>query len=285
MCFDHLRSIIEQANVMQVFEFRDVPEPMIIMEYYPEGNMADASVVDEERRLSALGQVLDGLSHLHTKGLAHRDLKPENLLVKLRPFQVVITDFGLSKLLPDATLLKTFCGTLRYAAPEVFPGLSYGYGPKVDVWSLGIIALEWIYGLPALPAPPKPRRNRDSVKSSQWQDWVMAYIKLLDRRLMDEESGQLIDLLDHMIENDVRRRWSSKQCLALGFENGLFRRRKMDGLVVCIYHDEGIEDTPTPTAASPAIRASAPLATVGIDPGATVVLEKMWDHEGPSGPH
>ncbi|KAF2817572.1 kinase-like protein, partial [Mytilinidion resinicola] len=127
---------------MQVFEFREAPEPMIVMEYYPDGNMVDALVVDDERRISAAGQILDGLSHLHAKGLAHRDLKPENFLVKLRPFQVVITDFGLSKVVPDTTLLKTFCGTLKYAAPEVFPGLSDGHGPEVDVWSLGVIIFE-----------------------------------------------------------------------------------------------------------------------------------------------
>lgn len=62
--------IVKQANVMQVFEFREAPEPMIVMEYYPNGNMVDALILDDGRRISATGQILDGLSHLHAKGLA-----------------------------------------------------------------------------------------------------------------------------------------------------------------------------------------------------------------------
>jgi len=48
--------------------------------------------------LSSANQILDGLGHLHAKGVAHRDLKPENFLVEKFPFfKVVITDFGLSR--------------------------------------------------------------------------------------------------------------------------------------------------------------------------------------------
>ncbi len=219
---------------MQVFEFREAPEPMIIMEYYPDGSIVDALVVDDMRRISAMGQILDGLSHLHAKGLAHRDLKPENILVKLKPFQVVITDFGLSKVVPDATLLKTFCGTLKYAAPEVFPGLSDGHGPKVDVWSLGVIILEWIYGLTTLPASPQPRRKQETITTSQWYDWVADWTTLLLKRLEDEDEGQLIEILFHMIKVNARKRWPTNKCLGLGFENGLFKRRRVDGLVVCM---------------------------------------------------
>jgi hypothetical protein len=56
---------VEQSNVMQVFEFREEPEPMIIMANYPDRNIVDTGVVDDERYVSALAQILDGLSHLH----------------------------------------------------------------------------------------------------------------------------------------------------------------------------------------------------------------------------
>ena len=59
--------IIEQPNVMQVFEFRETPEPIIIMAYYHQGNIVNAGIVDEDRYISALGQILDGLNHLHAK--------------------------------------------------------------------------------------------------------------------------------------------------------------------------------------------------------------------------
>lgn len=85
---------------------------MIIMDYYFTGNIVEAGVIDKNRYVSALGQILDSLSHLHAKGVAHCDLKPENFLVEKKPFfKVVITDFGLSKVVTNNTLLKTFCGT------------------------------------------------------------------------------------------------------------------------------------------------------------------------------
>ena len=122
---------------MRVHEFRETPVPNII----------DASDISQEEYISAMGQILDGLRHTHPNGVAHRDLKPANILVKKKPFfKVVIADFGFSKTATATTLLTTFCGTMDYMAPEVIPGFSDGHGPKVDIWFLGVIVLEWIYG-------------------------------------------------------------------------------------------------------------------------------------------
>lgn len=83
---------------------------MIIMAYCPDGNIADADFMNDSSYISALGQTLDGLSHLHAKGVVHRDLKPENLLVQKEPhFRIVIADFGMSKVATDTTLLTSFC--------------------------------------------------------------------------------------------------------------------------------------------------------------------------------
>ena len=73
----------------------------------------------------------------------HRDLKPENFLIEFEPyFKIVITDFGLANVVIDNAWLKTFCGSLKYAAPEVFPGFSQGHGLLADVWSMGVIGIE-----------------------------------------------------------------------------------------------------------------------------------------------
>ena len=49
-----------------------------------------------------------------------------------------IIDFGLSNLYDSTRLLETFCGSPKYAAPEIVTGIKY-VGPTVDVWSLGVI--------------------------------------------------------------------------------------------------------------------------------------------------
>ncbi|KAH8916889.1 kinase-like protein [Atractiella rhizophila] len=43
-------------------------------------------------------ELVDGISHLHKAGVVHRDIKPENILIDASG-HIVITDFGLSKLL------------------------------------------------------------------------------------------------------------------------------------------------------------------------------------------
>ena len=67
----------------------------------------------------------------------HRGLKPENILMaKKEPMTMIkITDFGLSKFIDEASMLKTFCGTL---GPEILLNAGSGtYTEVVALWSLG----------------------------------------------------------------------------------------------------------------------------------------------------
>jgi 5'-AMP-activated protein kinase catalytic alpha subunit len=61
---------------------------------------------------------------------------------------VKIADFGLSNLMKDGKLLKTNCGSLNYAAPEIIAHKKYE-GTAIDVWSCGVILYSMIVG--ALP--------------------------------------------------------------------------------------------------------------------------------------
>jgi len=76
----------------------------------------------------------------------HRDLKPDNIGFALNG-EVKIIDFGLSKILDNATIevddvyeMSGATGSLRYMAPEVADSLPYNH--KADVYSFGIILWE-----------------------------------------------------------------------------------------------------------------------------------------------
>ncbi|VEL21388.1 unnamed protein product, partial [Protopolystoma xenopodis] len=84
--------------------------------------------------------------YLHDSGISHRDLKPENILLSGPDNRCLIkvTDFGLSKLVDSNTMLRTFCGTPTYLAPEILESAGSGvYTSAVDVWSLGVILYIW----------------------------------------------------------------------------------------------------------------------------------------------
>lgn len=55
-----------------------------------------------------------------------------------------VTDFNQSRILEEAMLMRTLCGTPSYLAPEVFTQASTtGYGLAVDAWSLGVLLFVW----------------------------------------------------------------------------------------------------------------------------------------------
>lgn len=69
-------------------------------------------------------QMCQALKYLHDSNITHRDIKPDNILIFSNdPYIFKLSDFGLSKVVTkEETFLKTFCGTLLYCAPEVYPG-------------------------------------------------------------------------------------------------------------------------------------------------------------------
>lgn len=85
---------------------------------------------------------------MHSKKVIHRDIKPENLLLGEHDI-LKVADFGWSVHAPN-NKRKTLCGTLDYLPPEMVRREMYDFA--VDVWSLGILLYEFLYGLPPFEA-------------------------------------------------------------------------------------------------------------------------------------
>ena len=182
------------------------------MEYMPLGNLACQNSITEEENLKVLYQGLHALKYLHSHSppLTHRDIKPANILVRSRiPFVIKLVDFGLAK--NDSTL-KTFCGSNEYAAPEIW-GRQH-YTAMVDIWSLGVVVLQFGYGLPAPSRKPK---------GSQWCRDIVKAAK-------DGEDGDtLIDLLStKMLRMDYRHRRSASDCLGEVYRLGFHEIQTVD---------------------------------------------------------
>ncbi|XP_072243212.1 serine/threonine-protein kinase Chk2 [Leuresthes tenuis] len=94
-------------------------------------------------------QMLCAVQYLHRNGIIHRDLKPENILLSSNDdvCLIKVTDFNQSRILEEAVLMRTLCGTPSYLAPEVFTHASTtGYGLAVDAWSLGVLLFVCLSG-------------------------------------------------------------------------------------------------------------------------------------------
>ena len=61
-----------------------------------------------------------------------RMVQAENLLLD-ESLNVKLADFGFSNHYTQSEMLKTWCGSPPYAAPELFEGKEY-CGPPADIW-------------------------------------------------------------------------------------------------------------------------------------------------------
>ena len=121
----------------------------IISNYYPNGTLENALMKFHENQplpeftptkmTCSIYGICRIMSYVHSKNVIHRDLKPANIYLD-ENFNVIIGDFGLSRV-PDPSNQHTKnIGTPLYTAPEIFSSVSdEDYGNMVDVFSFGVI--------------------------------------------------------------------------------------------------------------------------------------------------
>ena len=133
-------------GIVTLYELaREGSRAYLVTELVEGGTLAELSRGGElsDSDIASLGaDACEALAHAHAQGVVHRDVKPQNLLVAERPRQAKLVDFGIARLLDEATMTADgdVLGTLAYMAPEQAEG--HRPGPSADVYSLSLTLYE-----------------------------------------------------------------------------------------------------------------------------------------------
>lgn len=102
-------------------------------------------------RLQFYRQLVAGVAQMHDKHMVHRDLKPSNALL-MENGTVRVADMDVVKILDldseaiHLTRRGSMVGTLGYMAPEQQMGGGHPCDERVDIFALGIILFQTIFG-------------------------------------------------------------------------------------------------------------------------------------------
>ena len=171
---------------------------------------------------------------MHENGVCHRDLKLENLLLlkpssnksnKLELPILKVSDFGLCGILSGKDhLFRTTLGSPNYVAPEVLNGQEYD-GRKADIWSCGVILYCFLAKFLPFDEPDNNQR-------------LFQRISTADIRYPSKFSYNVVDLLNHIIEVDPKRRFTVEQIRNHPWmkENGKIKVTRKNSTILMTYN-------------------------------------------------
>uniref|UniRef100_A0A4W5NDA7 non-specific serine/threonine protein kinase n=1 Tax=Hucho hucho TaxID=62062 RepID=A0A4W5NDA7_9TELE len=158
----------------------------------------------QEQEIAAITHgALQGLVYLHSHNMIHRDVKAGNILLT-EPGQVKLGDFGSASIIAPA---NSFVGTPYWMAPEVILAMDEGqYDGKVDVWSLGITAIELaerkppLFNMNAMSALYHIAQNESPVlQSNHWSDYFHNFVDSCLQKIHQDRPTSDVLLKHHFL--------------------------------------------------------------------------------------
>lgn len=165
-----LMRLKDKRRIVQIFDFVEMRSDggrqtlVVVMEHgekdlarllkeYSAGNNSDKNELTDAKTKFYWEEMLEAVQVIHDEGIVHSDLKPANFLIVGGTIKLI--DFGIaSSVENDRTHVtkENPLGTLNFMSPESIQYNEEGYKSSVkisvksDVWSLGCILYNMIYG-------------------------------------------------------------------------------------------------------------------------------------------
>lgn len=203
----HVLQSLHHDNIVRYYEqWENKQEIAVVQEMVGGGSLLDRirpkKPMNLGRVAAIMHQLLSALAYLDEQHVVHRDIKCENLLFKSKGSDVglKIIDFGMSNSCAEGPLSSP-CGTPEYVAPEILVK-GNTYGPKVDVWSAGVVAYVMVTGhLPFVGGSVKEVLRNVLEREFQKPE------------LLEGVPGVVADFIMELLSSDPEERPSARDCL------------------------------------------------------------------------
>jgi WD40 repeat protein/serine/threonine protein kinase len=147
---------VRDEHVIDIHAVEEKPIPYLVMEYIDgltlQQKLERTGPLPVKEILRIGYQIAAGLAGAHKQGLIHRDIKPANILLENGVERVKISDFGLARLVDDASVTQSglVAGTPMYMSPE--QAEAHHVDHRSDLFSLGSVLYALCTGHPPFRA-------------------------------------------------------------------------------------------------------------------------------------
>jgi serine/threonine protein kinase len=174
-----------------------------------------ADGLDLRDHLHILLEVCNAVAFAHSRGILHRDIKPDNVMVGDYG-EVLLVDWGLGVALDaenappgvaDLSQVSVTAGTPTHMAPETARGDRELIGTWTDIYLIGGVLYEVLYGKP----PHSATTAIDAVKVAARNAWSFPEDIGVELRPYHEV---LKPIVERALDSDVKRRYADAKAFA-----------------------------------------------------------------------
>jgi serine/threonine-protein kinase len=145
-------AMLEHPNIVTVYDIESIGDSIQMVISWIDGRdlqqvLEREGALAPDRTARLLTQMAAALDHAHLRDrpVLHRDIKPSNIMIGPND-RVILTDFGIARLLGDVSLTQTgqMVGTPAFMAPEVVQGEEAD--ARADIYALGVVLYQMLTG-------------------------------------------------------------------------------------------------------------------------------------------